>query len=68
MKLKSILEYKNMGDLEHVLHACVIVAVAYIVMLYALKQSPRVAETRSLALGAVALAYMLIFGHGLPAL
>ena len=57
-----------MGDLEHVLHACVIVAVAYVVMLYALKQSPQVAETRSLALGAAALAYMLIFGHKLPEL
>ena len=57
-----------MGDLEHVLHACVIVAVAYVVMLYVLKQSPQVAETRSLALGAAALAYMLIFGHKLPEL
>ena len=57
-----------MGDLEHVLHACVIVAVAYVIMLYVLKQSPQVAETRSLVLGAVALAYMLIFGHKLPEL
>ena len=57
-----------MGDLEHVLHACVIVAVAYVIMLYVLKQSPQVAETRSLALGAAALAYMLIFGHKLPEL
>ena len=55
-----------MGDLEHVLHACVIVAVAYVIMLYVLKQSPQVAETRSLALGSAALAYMLIFGHELP--
>jgi len=55
-----------MSGLEHVLHACVIIAVAYVVMLYGLKQSPSMAETRSLAIGSAALAYMLIFGHGLP--
>jgi len=57
-----------MSGLEHVIHACVIVAIAYVVMLYALKQSPSVAETRSLALGSAALAYMLIFGHKMPSL
>lgn len=57
-----------MSGLEHVIHACVIVAVAYAVMLYGLKQSASVAETRSLALGAAALAYMLIFGHKMPSL
>jgi len=55
-----------MSGLEHVIHSCVIVAIAYVVMLYGLKQSPSVAETRSLALGSVALAYMLLFGHKLP--
>jgi len=57
-----------MSGLEHVIHSCVIVAIAYVVMLYGLKQSPSTAETRSLALGAAALAYMLIFGHGLPSM
>tara|TARA_B100002051_G_C16551664_1_gene542905 strand:+ start:399 stop:572 length:174 start_codon:yes stop_codon:yes gene_type:complete len=57
-----------MSDLEHVLHASVITAVAYVVMLYGLKQSPSVAETNSLALGSGSLAYMLIFGHKLPKL
>ena len=56
-----------MSGLEHVLHACVIIAIAYVVMLYGLKQSPSVAETRSLALGSLALSYMLLFGHKLPA-
>ena len=55
-----------MSGLEHVIHSCVIVAIAYVVMLYGLKQSPSMAETRSLALGSVALAYMLIFGHKAP--
>ena len=57
-----------MSGLEHVIHACVIVAIAYVVMLHVLKQSPSVAETRSLALGSAALAYMLLFGHKLPSL
>jgi len=55
-----------MSGLNHVLHACVITALAYVTMLYVLKQSPVMAETRSLALGATALSYMLIFGHKLP--
>jgi len=55
-----------MSGLEHVIHSCVIVALAYVIMLYVLKQSPSVAETRSLALGSSALSYMLIFGHKLP--
>jgi hypothetical protein len=55
-----------MSGLEHVLHACVIIAVAYVVMLHGLKQSPSMAETRSLALGSAALAYMLLYGHKLP--
>ena len=57
-----------MTGLEHVIHSCVIVAIAYVVMLYGLKQSPSMAETRSLALGSAALAYMLIFGHKAPTL
>ena len=55
-----------MSGLEHVIHSCIIVAIGYVVMLYGLKQSPSVAETRSLALGSAALSYMLIFGHKLP--
>jgi len=55
-----------MSGLEHVIHSCVITAIAYVVMLYGLKQSPSMAETRSLALGSASLAYMLIFGHKLP--
>ena len=56
------------SGLTHVLHSIVITAIAYVVMLYGLKQSPSTAETRSLALGAAALAYMLVFGHGLPSM
>lgn len=55
-----------MSGLNHLIHATILIAVAYVVMLYGLKQSPSVAETRSLALGSVAFAYMLLFGHQLP--
>ena len=55
-----------MSGLNHLIHSMVLVSVAYVVMLYGLKQSPSVAETRSLALGSVAFAYMLLFGHELP--
>ena len=55
-----------MSGLNHVLHASVITALAYVIMLYALKQNTVMAETRSLALGSASLAYMLIFGHKLP--
>lgn len=49
-----------------VLHAALIAVALYLAMLYLLKQSPRVAEDRSILIGAVVLAYMVLFGHGLP--
>ena len=55
-----------MSALEHVLHSIVIIAIIYVVMLHVLKQSPSAAETRSLAIGSFALAYMLVFGHNAP--
>lgn len=47
-------------------HAALIGLVAYFVMLYGLKQPAKMAENRSLILAAVALLYMLTFGHKLP--
>jgi hypothetical protein len=35
-------------------------------MLYGLRQSTTKALNRSLLIGAVALIYMILFGHGLP--
>jgi hypothetical protein len=48
------------------LHSVVIGIVAYIFMIYVLGQGQMVAENRSFLLGAVVLAYMILFGHGLP--
>lgn len=55
-----------MSDLEHIIHSCFILCFAYVFMLYVLKQPQIIAERRSIALGAGALAYMLLFGHKLP--
>ena len=49
-----------------VLHSALIAAALYLVMLYLLKQSQQRAEDRSILIGAVVLAYMVLFGHGLP--
>jgi len=55
-----------MSEFEHFVHACFVIVIAYLVMVYALKQSSATAATRSVALGALVLSYMLVFGHGLP--
>jgi hypothetical protein len=49
-----------------VLHAVILGLILYVVMRYVLGQRPCVAEDRSVALGAVILLYMVVFGHGLP--
>ena len=55
-----------MNELEQLVHACIIISVAFVVMVTTLKQSTSVAATRSVALGSLALSYMLVFGHTLP--
>ena len=54
--------------LVHVSHSVGIGVVAYLLMLYVLKQSPTMAENRSVLVGALALTYMIIFGHGAPSM
>ena len=48
------------------LHSVIIGLVLYLIMLLGLKQSADVAENRSILIAAVALIYMILFGHGLP--
>lgn len=52
--------------LTHLIHSAIISALLYIIMVYAMGSYSRVAETRSLAIGAIVLLYMLAFGHDLP--
>jgi hypothetical protein len=54
------------GAMVMVLHAVIIGIVLYLIMLYVFGQKPLKAETRSALLAALALVYMLLFGHKLP--
>ncbi len=47
-------------------HSVLIGLILYFIMFFVLKQSASVAENRSLLIAAVALIYMILFGHGLP--
>uniref|UniRef100_A0A6C0BBB1 Uncharacterized protein n=1 Tax=viral metagenome TaxID=1070528 RepID=A0A6C0BBB1_9ZZZZ len=48
------------------LHATIIGIILYIFMIFVLGQKQIVAENRSILLAAFILAYMILFGHGLP--
>ena len=47
-------------------HSAIIAAVLYVIMKFGLKQSEMIAQDRSILIGALALVYMILFGHGLP--
>ncbi len=48
------------------LHSIIIGIVLYLVMIFILGQREIVAENRTLLLTSFILAYMILFGHGLP--
>ena len=48
------------------MHSVIIGAILYAVMVFLLKQSPAVAENRSILIASAVLIYMIVFGHGLP--
>jgi hypothetical protein len=54
------------GPLNHLFHAFIITVVLYLIMIFGLRQSMNKALNRSLLIGAVALIYMILFGHRLP--
>jgi hypothetical protein len=54
------------GGLRMVFHAIIIALVLYVIMKYVLKQSNSRAVDRSVLIGALILAYMVLFGHGMP--
>jgi VIT1/CCC1 family predicted Fe2+/Mn2+ transporter len=49
-----------------VIHCIVITAVLYVIMTKILKQSIPVATDRSILIGTIILAYMILFGHSFP--
>lgn len=48
------------------LHSAIIGVLLYLFMVFVLGQRQVVAENRSVLLAALILAYMVVFGHGLP--
>lgn len=52
--------------LTMLVHSAVIGIVLYVIMTLVLKQSPIVAENRSICIAAAVLIYMIVFGHGMP--
>ena len=48
------------------LHSVIIGILLYLFMIFILGQNQIVAENRSILLAAFILAYMILFGHGLP--
>jgi putative effector of murein hydrolase len=54
------------GALNHLFHALIITIILYVIMKFGLRQSQNMALNRSILIGAVALVYMILFGHGLP--
>jgi hypothetical protein len=51
-----------------VVHGVSIAIIAYVIMIYLLKQSQTMAENRSVLLGSLAVAYMVVFGHKSPSI
>ena len=54
------------GALKHLFHAFIITIILYVIMRFGLRQSQTMSLNRSMIVGAVALIYMILFGHGLP--
>lgn len=48
------------------LHSAIITVILYFIMMIVLRQRRDVALDRSILIGAIALVYMVVFGHGLP--
>jgi putative effector of murein hydrolase len=54
------------GPLNHLFHAFILSLVLYLLMRYVLSQSQNMALNRSILVGAIALIYMILFGHRMP--
>ena len=52
--------------LSHLLHSVIITVILYIIMKFFLNQSETMSLNRSILIGALALIWMILFGHGMP--
>jgi putative effector of murein hydrolase len=57
---------ENENGTSHVLHAIILTAVLYAIMVYVFNQKNNVAIDRSILIGTVMLVYMILFGHKFP--
>jgi hypothetical protein len=57
---------KMRGAMNHLSHSILLGILLYFVMVFILKQPYEVAQDRSVLIAALALAYMILFGHSLP--
>ena len=48
------------------IHSVIIAVILYLIMKFILKQPEMMAQDRSILIGALALVYMILFGHKLP--
>ena len=53
-------------SMEHILHSVILGVVLYLGMVYVLGQSQEMAISRSTVIAAVALIYMVMYGHSFP--
>ena len=63
---REYIKIKMESGLTMLMHSVIIGIVLYFIMTMGFKQRAIVAQNRSLVLAAVALIYMIMFGHGLP--
>ncbi len=54
------------SSFSHIVHSIVLVAIAYVILFYVLKQSRDSSMDKSILIGAIALMYMILFGHNFP--
>lgn len=54
------------GPFNHLFHAFIITVILFAIMRFVLKQSMHMSLNRSILIGAIALIYMILFGHGMP--
>ena len=48
------------------IHSAIISLILYVIMRFIMKQPVLISQNRSILIGALALVYMILFGHGLP--
>ena len=48
------------------IHSAIISLILYVIMRFIMKQPVLISQNRSILIGALALIYMILFGHGLP--